>query len=746
MSIPEERTAQRQFALQVYQEMMRVGATRVSYDPDEFVIRYNDGMVLNLSNIFQQVRDFSAEERRAEVERFVAAMLAPALALSSWDQVRPLLRPVLRPCTYMLEDSDSRLQRPAFPFIDEMVAIDEPGRIRLPAQQQLVEWGVGAEEVFEAARQNLAETVITTEFDEGAIVRIVVDDPSYLPSWLLVPGWLAACTRSYRHRPVAFIPDYTSLIVAPGDPELLEHLYQTVEQEVRDAARPLSPQAYTVDDNGMVVPLDRAITGPLPPAVDRARTLLAYNGYEAQRDWLQQKYNFDAVVDGDFDDDESASLFVADIMIRQEKEDSSPQMVTVWGEGVHSSLPEADYIAFACEDMEQTIIVPFQAAVEITGITPIPGFRPTRYRAVDWPDHVTWSRLSEAAVTTESMDRDPRSVATSGNHMTSDYDGFVGTSDIVTDIVYRQVVDSERTARTILAERLTDSPLTALQDVAPHFLGLAGYFSRGDFGESSGIVRSHADSAANALVARLQSARRPVGDGFVSMIIGDDTYQIPATGGTSPPLPASDFLSALWISVVTRNPRLLMFLLGSADRPGYPLAETNDYASLWGLAWQQIHCGAPAVHDTLHAAQSAAKAAGDEYATRCAAPAIQALQAAVSGTATEFNTAFLDALWQYRGFSGTNERSLISAGFVAWHLLALACFATDRGLPLTVASDYLPPALLDRAWTLPLADDIIRYPNSTHDDDGNPLPALRLGVDGLWEFAGWPSDMSGGSR
>ncbi|WP_330230473.1 hypothetical protein OHA40_31645 [Nocardia sp. NBC_00508] len=405
MSIPEERTAQRQLALQVYQEMMKAGATRVSYDPDEFVIRYNGGMVLSLSNLFQQVRDSSAEERRAEVERFVTVMLAPSLTLSSWDQVRPLLRPVLRPCTYVLENSGSRLRRPAFPFIDEMVAIDEPGRIQLPAEQQLVEWGVGAEEVFDAARQNLAETVIATEFDEGAIVRIVVEDSSYLPSWLLVPGWLAACTSSYRHRPVAFIPDHTSLIVAPGDPELLEHLYQTVEQEVREAARPLSPQAYTVDDNGMVVPLDQAITGPLPPAVDRARTLLACTRYGEQREWLEEKYGFDAVVSGDFDDDESASLFFADIMVRQQEDDGSPQMVTVWGEGVHASLPEADYIAFVREEMDQILTVPFHTAVEITGITPIPGLRPTRYRAVDWPNHVAWSRLSEEGVTTEPASR-----------------------------------------------------------------------------------------------------------------------------------------------------------------------------------------------------------------------------------------------------------------------------------------------------------------------------------------------------
>ncbi|MGK8502273.1 hypothetical protein [Nocardia asiatica] len=400
MSIPEERTAQRQFALQVYQEMMKTGATRVSYDPDEFVIRYDGDMVLNLSNIFQQVRDLAAEERRAEVERFVAAMLAPAPTLQSWDEVRPLLRPVLRPCTYLLEDSVPRLRRPAFPFIDELVAIDEPGRIRIPAQEQVLEWGVDAEEVFDVARRNLAETVMTTEFDADAIVRIMVDDASYLPSWLLIPGWLAACTSGYRHRPVAFIPDQTTLLVAPGEPELLEHLYQTMEQEVREADRPLSPQAYTVDDNGMVIPLDRAITGPLPLAVDRARVLLACTNYGTQREWLEQEYE----IGGDYDD-ESASLFFADIMVRQQEEDDPPQMLTVWGEGVHASLPETDYIVFVRADMETTLMVPFRTAVEITGITPISGLRPTRYRAVDWPDHSAWSRLSEAAVTLEPVNR-----------------------------------------------------------------------------------------------------------------------------------------------------------------------------------------------------------------------------------------------------------------------------------------------------------------------------------------------------
>ncbi|MFF1846674.1 Imm49 family immunity protein [Streptomyces sp. NPDC058232] len=39
-----------------------------------------------------------------------------------------------------------------------------------------------------------------------------------------------------------------------------------------------------------------------------------------------------------------------------------------------------------------------------------------------------------------------------------------------------------------------------------------------------------------------------------------------------------------------------------------------------------------------------------------------------------------------------------SEGLVALEPLAMACLAYDAGFPLEIESDYLPKALVERAW------------------------------------------------
>lgn len=312
-------------------------------------------------------------------------------------------------------------------------------------------------------------------------------------------------------------------------------------------------------------------------------------------------------------------------------------------------------------------------------------------------------------------------------------------------ILHEQAAASRVTARTSLAEYagirevstvedVADDPLAGLQRAATGFLSLAGYFSLADFGDDSAGIRECTEDAAHALVARLQSACQ-VDYPFITAIIGDDQYPIPATAGTLPHPSAGDYLNALWLSNVTRHPRLLNFLLGSQQCSAYPLTVADDdYASLWGLAWQQLHHNDPAAHDTLHTARTAAEASGDDYAVLIASPAIEALRHAAHGAAVEFNRALAAALRGHRTYWGAESRQLDLTGFIAWPLLALACYAVDRGIELTVASEYLPSALIDRAWTLPLAEDFVIVPKTSHDDDGLPLYPLRLGIDGTWEL------------
>ncbi len=383
-SIDDDRQ-RRDFALQVFAQMRTAGVTDVSYDADEFAVRYDGGdAVLHLTNLFTETRDRSPAEAREWLARIVPSLVTPPATPDDWEDVRPLLRPVLRPSTYALDDGGSRIRRPLFPFLDELLAVDYPDVISFPDESKLMEWGVTAEEALTVARENLAAVVPVAELPDDSIVRIAVDETDYLSSWILVPDWLLVSTANFEHPPVAFIPDQQTLLIVPGDPELLSQAFEMVEQEYREAARPLSPQGYTVDESGLVIPMDCVSTGN-DAEVARARTVLASAEYGVQQQWLEERLQADLEV-----------IYVSSLMVA-EREDGI-HTVAVWGENVDAALPVADFIAFATEDDDRTIQVPFATAVDITGIAPIPGVHPPRYRTGRWPDAAVFDRLTQVAV------------------------------------------------------------------------------------------------------------------------------------------------------------------------------------------------------------------------------------------------------------------------------------------------------------------------------------------------------------
>lgn len=385
MTNTDDDRKRRDFALQVFGHMRTAGVTDVSYDADEFAVRYDgDDAVLHLTNLFAETRDRSPEETREWLARIVPALVTPQAPPDSWEDVRPLLRPVLRSATYALDDEGSRIRRPLFPFVDELLAVDYPDVISFPDESKLAEWGVTAEEALTVARENLAAIVPVAELPNDGIVQITVDETDYLSSWILVSDWLLVSTSGFGHPPVAFIPDQRTLIIVPGDPELLSEAFAAVEQEYREATRPLSPQGYTLDESGLVIPLD-LVTTANDAEVARASAVLASAEYHAQQQWLEECSR------GDLE-----AVYVSSLMVA-EREDGI-HTVAVWGEGVDAALPVADFIAFATEDDDRPIQVPFGTAVDITGITPMPGLHPPRYRTGEWPAPAVFERLTEVAV------------------------------------------------------------------------------------------------------------------------------------------------------------------------------------------------------------------------------------------------------------------------------------------------------------------------------------------------------------
>ncbi|WP_280468650.1 hypothetical protein [Nocardia cyriacigeorgica] len=321
---------------------------------------------------------------------------------TDWPDARPLLRPVLRPVTYRstVPAADQPLGRAVFPFVEELVAVDLPDRRLMVHDDHRAAWGVSDEEVFAAARANISEMAQPPEVAEDTILHFEDDGDSYFASWILVPGWLDSFRSGYGRRPVAFLPDVDTLLVAPDDPELIGDMFAMVEGQYGESERPLTPQAYTVDGDGRVVPFDQAGAHEQLPAAQRARCGLAVTEYAAQSEWLNEMLEVDLdfeALDADLAD--SSTAFVASLMYHDPGD--GPRTITTWGEGVDYLLPESDVIVFCDTDDDGEIRTlfdaPFPLVVDMLGLTPVPGLAPTRYEIRSWPESEVLRRIEQAA-------------------------------------------------------------------------------------------------------------------------------------------------------------------------------------------------------------------------------------------------------------------------------------------------------------------------------------------------------------
>ncbi|WP_280262138.1 hypothetical protein [Nocardia wallacei] len=392
-SLDDELSA---FADAVLRQVRDGGDEQAHYDPEEFTLRLGDDTHLYLGNLFHDTRGLSAAELDSAIAWFVAAAQESSGDLPSWSEARSHLRPVLRPATFGLDaPPDMRpVARAVFPFVSELIAFDQPRSRSIVLEETVREWGVTTDEVFAAAHENLAAVAPPAD-EPGAVVRYVDDGDGYVASWPLLPGWLAT-HRTAEHRPVAFMPDFDTLIVAPDDPEVLGQVYEMVEEHYGEAAKSLSPQGYTLDEHGRVVPFDRAGPHPQSGAAARARSGLAVSEYNLQTQWLNDTYERDF----DYGPYDLEPAYVG--ALNYVDNGNGPCTVAVWGEGVEWLLPEADYLSiYGVDDAEEPVhlfTVPFDAAVDIAGLSPVPGMAPARYEARTWPGEEVLTRLQAAAV------------------------------------------------------------------------------------------------------------------------------------------------------------------------------------------------------------------------------------------------------------------------------------------------------------------------------------------------------------
>ncbi|OZC75564.1 hypothetical protein CH282_26805 [Rhodococcus sp. 06-418-1B] len=348
------------------------GGAGARLDSSAFAVRYDESSVLPLDHLFHDTAGASDLALESHVAHFVSTKMSSNFWPGDWHEALPRLRPVLKPSTYTLgAPSGLLLSRRVFPLVDELVAVDMPFHSSIVSWESIETWGVDPSTVFAAARSNLATVTRYADPTKGRATQRLVDrGGQYYTSWLLDSGWLESHRSRFDCAPVAFVPTVDTLYVVPSDDEdLLAKHFRLAEEQYLHTSRFLSPQAYTVDDSGAVVTLD--VTAPNNPGSARARCVHISKEYAAQSDWLQRQYELDRV------HSEIGTVTVKSTPF-------GPRTVTIWADEVDCTLPETDLVAF-CREGVEPFFVQFADVASISGVQPMAGLDPARYRVPAWP-------------------------------------------------------------------------------------------------------------------------------------------------------------------------------------------------------------------------------------------------------------------------------------------------------------------------------------------------------------------------
>ncbi|BCZ24277.1 hypothetical protein [Mycobacterium senriense] len=306
-----------------------------------------------------------------------------------WAEAQPLLRPVLRPQSYVNGLVNTGAQpwvRPVFPFINEMVVVDLPTVRTIVSPAETGAWGITGDQAFAVARENLSARQQAFQPGEKYLMKDA-DGGTYIDSMILATGWLGALAVAGGPRPLVFFPGDGVLLLGTDAPDNAADLFEVAEQMYLDAEQPISPQGYTIGGS-IIAPFDQAGPHPLRGLALRARTLLATTEYTHQVEFLREHY-----------ERELFPQYVGDAQMIETA--WGRRTNAVWGQGIPWELPQTDYVTFLVGDpsnVSDKFTVPFPTVVDAVGILPVAGINPVRYRAEDWPTPELLATLKAHAI------------------------------------------------------------------------------------------------------------------------------------------------------------------------------------------------------------------------------------------------------------------------------------------------------------------------------------------------------------
>ncbi|MFP2931614.1 DUF1444 family protein [Pyxidicoccus sp. 3LG] len=398
----------REYLLKQVEALLRADTTveKVERHPDSYglnITRAGRQGTVFLDNLFADTREMPPEQRTQVIQRFLRSLWQEGPDQLPWEEVRERLLPVLRSSTFgmaqlaQLEPDREMVGRRTLPFLMELLVVDLPESAMFVQRRHLETWGTHEEEAFAAAHANLANLPDGVELydrEPGPIWSVDTGD-TYETSRLLHPGFLASFAARVEGRPIAILPERSTLLIAgDANPDTVSRLCESGEREYEAASRRLTPALYTVDDAGRVVPYLRPGNDALAQRVRLAHVRFALSEYTSQKESLDKVHEA-----------RELDLFVANLSAVARKKDERPITWCVWSHDVDALLPRADVIAVNVGSKD-FYMVPWADVERLAPgcLTPVPELWPPRYRTTSWPAPEVLERLRAAQVDFEDYD------------------------------------------------------------------------------------------------------------------------------------------------------------------------------------------------------------------------------------------------------------------------------------------------------------------------------------------------------
>ena len=393
------------FAEMMIRALHQAGINKDKIDQSEsdFSLKLPGGTTFFLGNVYANFCNAPRSRRQAIVAEFVtAAASIPELPSipSDFAAVKPSLMPVIRDAAYfsmiqLLNRKNGNTKDD--PGLDVVLknlagglvvglAYDTERNITSINRDFFEKWGVSLEEAFKVAKENLWEKTDPNRLaGQGGVYRGEWAD-SYDSSRILLTELIYRL--SVDGDPVAFVPNRDLLwVTGTNNSAGLAALLKGGLESHFKMGHPLSPDLYVLVDGTwkVHVPEDKSLR-EMWMKIKRRRDAIDYSQQQKLLNEIHEKEDID--------------IFVASYKI-YERKDGFAYSACVWTNGIDSSLPRSENIAFMADvENPDYFVVPWEAATSVVGdlLELEPDLAPVRYRARQFPSEEQLARLHPLAI------------------------------------------------------------------------------------------------------------------------------------------------------------------------------------------------------------------------------------------------------------------------------------------------------------------------------------------------------------